>query len=106
EHKENGIILVAGPNIKSGKISPRTQYDIAPTVLHLMGLPVPQEMPGKVAMSLFPETYAANHKPVYSDVPVDRPSASRKKKKAKKKKANTHFEDTEIERLRSLGYVQ
>ena len=48
-HTLNGIILMFGPDIQAGaRIEGATIYDLAPTMLHLMGLQVPEELPGRV----------------------------------------------------------
>lgn len=47
-HRRNGIFIMSGPlSRKSDSIRPR-MIDIAPTVLYLMGLPVFEEMDGRV----------------------------------------------------------
>lgn len=48
-HRINGIFIMNGKNIKkNSKIDNAEIIDIAPTVLHLMGTPVPEDMDGKV----------------------------------------------------------
>lgn len=48
-HRAEGIILLAGPNIKAGvRLHNATIMDAAPTILHLMDLPVPSHMDGRV----------------------------------------------------------
>jgi len=48
-HLMNGIFIAYGPDIAKGrKISGAQIYDIAPTILHMFGLPVPNDMDGKV----------------------------------------------------------
>ena len=52
----NGILIASGPDIKPGdKTEAARLIDIAPTVLHMMGLPVPQDMDGRVLKELFKE---------------------------------------------------
>jgi predicted AlkP superfamily phosphohydrolase/phosphomutase len=52
----NGILIAYGPDIKSGEKTEGAQLiDITPTVLHMMGLPVPQDMDGRVLNELFRE---------------------------------------------------
>jgi 2,3-bisphosphoglycerate-independent phosphoglycerate mutase len=47
-HTTNPVpFIVVDPARKNARVSPGTLSDVAPTVLHLMGLPVPQEMTGK-----------------------------------------------------------
>jgi predicted AlkP superfamily phosphohydrolase/phosphomutase len=50
----NGILIASGPDVKPcDKIEDAHLIDIAPTVLHMMGLPVPQDMDGRVLKELF-----------------------------------------------------
>ncbi len=58
-HRIDGVILAAGPGIAKGKeIAGATIYDVAPTLLHALGLPVPKDMDGRVLTQLFDETAA------------------------------------------------
>ena len=55
-HRLNGIFLCHGPDIKKGKITRKARiYDIAPTVLHMFGLPIPKDMDGRVLKEIFEE---------------------------------------------------
>src|SRR5207245_10631721 len=49
-HRESGILILSGPGARRGqRISGRaTLFDIAPTVLYLLGLPSSAAMPGRV----------------------------------------------------------
>ncbi len=47
DHRLHGIFIASGPDLKRRKVNPKI-YDIAPTILHLYGLPVPRDMDGKV----------------------------------------------------------
>jgi predicted AlkP superfamily phosphohydrolase/phosphomutase len=60
-HRRDGILVARGPSLKSGAEIERTQIiDIAPTLLHLLGLPVPEDLDGKVLGDLFrPEFLSA-----------------------------------------------
>jgi predicted AlkP superfamily phosphohydrolase/phosphomutase len=60
-HRRDGILVARGPSLKSGAELDRAQItDIAPTLLHLLGVPVPEDMDGKVLAELFrPEFVAA-----------------------------------------------
>ncbi len=48
QHRDNGILFAVGPGIRSGQRLEGHLADIAPTVLHLLGLPVPTDMDGHV----------------------------------------------------------
>jgi predicted AlkP superfamily phosphohydrolase/phosphomutase len=97
----DAIILMSGKNIRlHQKLTNATVYDIAPTVLYLLDLPVAADMYGKVLMSAidlnildkkpirYIYTYEENKKPI-SQKPIRSP---RDEKIIK-------------ERLRSLGYI-
>ena len=51
-HEMNNVLLARGPSFKSGvRIqSPTGNVDLAPTVLELLGLPVPADMEGRVIL--------------------------------------------------------
>jgi len=47
-HRRYGIFALAGTGVRSGRLDTVSLYDIAPTVLHLLGLPRADDMPGRV----------------------------------------------------------
>lgn len=54
EHRQFGIFVAAGPNIKKNKkIFGLSLIDVTPTILSLYGLPVGSDMDGKVATDIF-----------------------------------------------------
>ena len=54
EHRQFGIFVAAGPNIKHNeKVFGLGLIDIAPTILHMFNLPVGRDMDGKVALDIF-----------------------------------------------------
>jgi len=52
-HRRYGILLALGPGVTAGEIEGANIVDLAPTALHAMGLPVPDDMDGRVLMELF-----------------------------------------------------
>ncbi len=68
-HDLHGILIVYGKGIKNGyKLEGARIYDLAPTILHIFGLPIPNDMDGKVLMNIFkPDSELARRKPVYVD---------------------------------------
>ena len=52
-HRRYGILLAAGPGVEPGTIEGANIVDLAPTALHAMGLPVPDDMDGRVLSELF-----------------------------------------------------
>ncbi|MFW9823798.1 MAG: alkaline phosphatase family protein [Candidatus Thorarchaeota archaeon] len=55
DHSENyGVFLIQGSKIKQGKkIEEITPYDITPTILSLVGEPIPSEIDGRVLSEIF-----------------------------------------------------
>jgi len=51
-HSPYGIIICSGPGISHAQIEARI-VDIAPTILHMFGLPVPRYMDGRVLTEIF-----------------------------------------------------
>ena len=55
-HTQYGVFMAYGPDIKEGeKIDNAQIYDIAPTLLHVYGIPVPSDMDGRVLKEIFKE---------------------------------------------------
>jgi predicted AlkP superfamily phosphohydrolase/phosphomutase len=53
DHRMEGILIAAGPALRAGGVSQTAEIlDIAPTVLHLLGVPVPGDMDGRVLTEL------------------------------------------------------
>jgi hypothetical protein len=62
-HDQAGVLILAGPGVRAGAdVGECSTLDIAPTLLHLMGLPVPPHMTGRVlteALAAAPEAAPA-----------------------------------------------
>jgi len=95
-HRMDGIFIVSGPNVRSGiEIEKRSLMDIAPTILHLFGLPVPGEMDGQVVEEVFTKGYKIRYSP-----------SALGKRGQKTAFIYSEEEEREVEkRLRGLGYI-
>ena len=99
-HRLHGIVIARGPAFKGGaEIANARLIDIAPTLLHLLDVPVPEDMDGKVLTGLFhPEVLSAHavRGGVASGTSgADRPSGYTDEEAAKVE-----------ERLQALGYLE
>ncbi|AKG92424.1 hypothetical protein GAH_00219 [Geoglobus ahangari] len=54
-HDTDGIVLFYGRDIKPTKLDDATIYDLMPTILHIFGLPIPNDVDGKILRSVFRE---------------------------------------------------
>ncbi len=62
-HTPEGLLIAHGPGIRKGEARGGLM-DIAPTVLHMMGMPVPEEMDGQVLLDLFADESPVRQRPV------------------------------------------
>jgi predicted AlkP superfamily phosphohydrolase/phosphomutase len=52
-HRRYGILVAVGPGVTPGTVEGANIVDIAPTALHALGLPIPEDMDGRVLEELF-----------------------------------------------------
>jgi predicted AlkP superfamily phosphohydrolase/phosphomutase len=65
DHRLDGILIGAGPAFRAGaKPMKASLLDVAPTVLHLLGLGVPTDMDGRVLMELLDQETALASSPL------------------------------------------
>jgi len=99
-HRLNGILIGRGPVLKTAaEIENAQLIDVAPTLLHLLGVPVPEDMDGKVLTSAFRSDFLTTHPvrgaTVSGTSETHRPSGYTEEESAKVE-----------ERLRALGYLE
>jgi len=84
-HNMHGIFLAHGPDIKKNvEVKNITIYDIAPTILHMFGLPVPDDMDGRVLTEIFKQDSYMNQREVkYKRVDSERDRLKSRVKKLK-----------------------
>ncbi len=92
-----GLLLLVGGPIRGGVLEPASERDIAPTVLHLLGLPVSRELSGRVLEDALDPAFRAAHRVRTVGSYGRRPRASR---------AGSPFDREVMEELRSLGYIR
>lgn len=97
-HRRAGMFLVTGPGIKRGYEAPTQDiFDITPTILYILGLPVADYFDGHIMSDLFEAEFLASNRPEHISAyqftqmqPVDE---------------DTDREALE-EKLRAIGYIQ
>jgi predicted AlkP superfamily phosphohydrolase/phosphomutase len=97
-HRRHGVLVTYGPQFRPGAVLDDVGLeDVAPTILHLAGVPVPDDMDGRVLLEALTDEHAA--RPVVS-------SEANGEIAPEPAVVYTAGEEAEVEeRLRSLGYL-
>jgi len=91
-HRLHGVFIAKGVGISHGELEGARIIDLAPTILHLMNVPVPDDMDGRVLTEAL-----ATHEPIETQAAVPASHAQ---------EDLTAEEAAEVEeRLRALGYL-
>ena len=99
-HRMDGLLLVGGPGVRSGvEIQGAALVDVAPTVLALLGVPIPKGMDGRMLSDAFADEWLARLGVTYSE--------ASESPRARDPVPDMSQEDEELLRqhLRGLGYV-
>jgi len=60
-HRRDGVLVMSGGPIKAGyRLSKARQIDLVPTILAVMGIPVPKDMKGEVLIEAINDSYFAH----------------------------------------------
>jgi predicted AlkP superfamily phosphohydrolase/phosphomutase len=103
-HRWEGIFLAAGPGIRAGaSVEELSIVDVAPLLLHQIGLPAPEDMSGSVPEAIF-EAGELERRPVRR-VPAG-PAATLVSSPAAGVELEPEEQAALMERLRALGYVE
>jgi len=98
----SGFVALAGGPVRKGvALRGASVMDVAPNVLYLLGLPVADDMPGRIWWEAYEPAFAAKFPrrriPTYAGLPVERPGAPA---------APAGVEDERLKALKALGYVK
>jgi predicted AlkP superfamily phosphohydrolase/phosphomutase len=101
-HRERGVFVAAGPGIRSGaEVGDLSIVDIAPLVLHRLGLPIVDDLDGRLPEAIFEPDELAAHPPRMRAADGVRDTAPT---------ADVELDEDEqagvLERLKALGYVE
>jgi len=85
ENNREGIFLAYGHDIKKGKkLDDIKIVDIAPTILHIMGVPIPKDMDGRVLKEIFEDdSELAIREVTYQEIDDEKERITRKIKELK-----------------------
>lgn len=98
-HRMQGVLLAKGPGIRKGKIINDARIiDLLPTVLHILGLPIPDDLDGRVLKHLYTNSFITSNREEFMN----------SKKEVFPENTSLYSEDEEkevVERLKGLGYL-
>lgn len=102
-HRWEGIFLAAGPGIRAGaSVEELSIVDVAPLLLHQLGLPAPEDMAGSVPEAIFEPGELERRPPRRVAAPAPALASS----PTAKVELDPEEQTAVMERLRALGYVE
>jgi predicted AlkP superfamily phosphohydrolase/phosphomutase len=113
-HHPDGILVAAGPGIVAQRLDrPLRMIDVAPTLLHALGLPIPADLEGHVVTDLYPAEFVRRN-PVQEGPATRAPGTAAVAAKVKADQPDTketvelnNAEEEQLTmRLRALGYLE
>lgn len=98
-HRMNGIVIARGHHLRSDVRVPQARiYDVMPTILHQMGIEIPDDVDGRVLEEIFDPAYLHDHPPRFRSPGAAAPRADEFEFSPE--------EQAEVEaRLKKLGYL-
>jgi predicted AlkP superfamily phosphohydrolase/phosphomutase len=97
-HRMDGVLILRGPGVRPGyRLDSANIVDLAPTILALMGVPIPSDMDGQVLENLLTDDFRASLKIVTSPETVT--------EYYKPTELSAEDEEAVLQRLRGLGYL-
>lgn len=97
-HRLEGVLLMRGPGVRAGqRLSPARIVDVAPTILSVLGVPLPNDLDGEVLRGAFAREPGAAAEPAYQ--------APQAKAEGTEVALSRQEEEEIMARLRGLGYV-
>lgn len=101
EHRQFGMFVASGPNIKKNeKVFGMGLIDVAPTILQMYGLPIGKDMDGKVILDIFEETPTPTYIDSWDKEAGDFGDLDHKEE------ADTLSDEDTMQQLIELGYVE
>jgi predicted AlkP superfamily phosphohydrolase/phosphomutase len=100
-HRFKGSLIVSGPQIRQGMEQHRqiTHFDILPTVLWALGLPLARDHQGYPLLQFFTDQFIAQQRISFVDTYIESGAVTRDVERSE------HDEEI-LEELKSLGYIE
>jgi len=99
-----GVFGARGPAIRRGFVAGELSIlDIAPTVLYSLGLPLPEELQGRVPVEVYRDGVLKENPVRHAAAGTGAPGSPAESASVP---AELEDEETVLERLRELGYIE
>lgn len=99
-HRMDGVLMLRGPGVASGAtVSNAEIIDLAPSILYLLGIPLPSHIDGGILQDCFAPDYLERNPPQYAE--ESRSSALQERADIYSPKEALEIE----ERLKGMGYL-
>jgi predicted AlkP superfamily phosphohydrolase/phosphomutase len=97
-HKPDGVFMFTGDDIQEGiQVSDLGLHDVTSTILYYLGVPIPEDLDGRVVADVFEKAFLEKNAVSYSDMSTESDAFD----------VNYSDEESKIiaERLQGLGYI-
>ncbi|MCX7013496.1 MAG: alkaline phosphatase family protein [Candidatus Sumerlaeota bacterium] len=100
-HRPLGVFAIGGPGVRGGaQLGVRSILDVAPTILHAMGLPIPAAVEGHVVEEAFERDWRQAHPVVH-----ERAGAAPDAENGSGEEMDAQSREQIARRLKALGYM-
>ena len=100
DHLPYGVFLAKGPGIKPGYLAEDASVlDLTPTLLYLYGLPVAEDMDGKIMFDIFTDDFNQNHR-------AETIASYETGRRSRSSLTSSSADEDIKQQLRSLGYAK
>lgn len=101
-HRPEGIFMARGPGIPCGeRIAEQSILDVAPTLMHSLGIPIPSDFEGSVMSGVFDESFLEDR-----PVEVGEATIAVDLEASRDQTAEEAEDEVILDRLKALGYVE
>jgi arylsulfatase A-like enzyme len=97
-HTAKGVLFLHGPEVRrSHRIAEASPYDIMPTILWLLDIPIARDLEGQVLKEAFRDPFVNSKEPVFVESYGTRPT---------RPALPSSVDEVMLEGLRNLGYIE
>jgi len=101
-HRPNGVFVASGKGMRRGvSLDPTSILDVAPLLLYTLGLPIPEDLEGRVPEELFEQPFLRSH-----PITFEAPNSLSVPEEPELSEIDPRMEAEVMGQLRALGYME